>query len=407
MKTKKIFLFIFVISLLVRLIYVIPLSPEHLASDSCDWNDLAARILAGKDFGASWRAPIYVFFLVFVYGIFGYSVLAVRIVQAIVSAFNAVLIVITGKKIFNRKIGFLSGLIFAFYPYFIFFTGDILAETLYTFFISLSVFTLLLNFEKDSLKTRIFSGVSLGLTSLTKGSFPPFFAFVFLWILIRNRESFFQKIKTAVGIFVVTFLTIIPWSIRNCLYYNHFTLVSTGGASFWVSNNPASARLETVPAQDIKGDYWDQDFLHWPAERMKEIEKLGRIEADKQFKREAWAFILSSPGNYLKLMRMRLFHFWRLWPKIAPKRNKLVAKCTSGWILPFGWLGILLSFKRYWRKTVILIFLFATFSFVHMMFFSAVRYRVPIDPFIIIFASYTVFRLGEKLGIRLCAESTE
>ncbi len=407
MRTKKIFFLIFIISLLARIAYIIPLSPAHLASDSWEWREIAAGILAGKGFGDAWRSPVYVFFLVFVYKIFGFSVLAVRIVQAIVSAFNAGLIFITGKKIFNKRIGFLSGLIFAFYPYFIFFTGDILAETLYTFFISLSVYTLLLNFENDSLKTRIFCGVALGLTSLTKGSFPPFFAFVFLWIFIRSKETFFKKIKIAASIFAAAFLTILTWSVRNCLYYGHFTLVSTGGASFWLSNNPASIKLETVPAQDIKGDYWDQNFQHWPEMRKKEIEKLGRIEGDKQFKREAWAFILSSPVNYLKLMRMRLFHFWRLWPKIAPKRNKLAAKLSSGWILPFGWLGIILSFKRHWRKTVILIFLFATFSFVHMMFFSAVRYRVPIDPFIIIFASYTVFRLGKKMGVRLCAEAAE
>jgi len=404
MKTKKIFFFIFGISLLLRLLYVIPLSPLNLPSDSGEWSSLASGILAGKGFGASWRAPVYVFFLAFIYGIFGYSVLAVRIIQALVSAFNAFLIFSIGKKIFNRKVGFLAGLIFAFYPYFIFFTGTILAETLYTFFISLSVYALLLNLENNSLKTRIFCGVSLGLTSLTKGSFPPFFAFVVLWILIRDRAELLEKIKTAGVILAFALLTMIPWSLRNCLYYGHFTLVSTGGLSFWLSNNPLSIRLETVPAQDIEGDYWDQKFKHWPVSRLKEIEKLGRIEADKQFKREAWDFILSNPKNYLNLMRMRLFHFWRLWPKIAPKRNKLAAKCTSAWILPFGLLGIILSFKMYWRKTLILIFLFATFSFVHMMFFSNIRYRVPLDPLIIVFASYTVFRLGEKLGIRLCRE---
>jgi len=416
LSNRKLIFAIFLFSFLIRIFYVVSLKPRNISPDGHSWNLIACNIANGNDYGGSWRAPIYSYFLAGIYflcgdhppeGLSKKGIFFARILQAIISSFTVVLIFFIGAKIFNETSGLISAFLMSFYPYLIFYAGDILAETIYTFFIALSIYFLLNFLEKDCLKNRALSGISLGLTFLVKGSFLLFYVFVFLWILIK-KKNFFKTMKISISIFLFTGLTILPWAVRNSLFYKSFMIMPPGGGLvLWQSNNPLAIKLETTGSIDTEKDRWDTPFEYWPHEREKEIKKLGILEAEKQFKREALAFILINPKDFLRHMKLRFFHFWLLWPRIGSRRNKLIAKCTSAWILPLGWLGIILSLKKYWRETILLIFLIATFNFTHMIFFCNIRYRVPIDPYLIIFAGYTIFRLGKKMGIRLCVESTE
>lgn len=413
---KKVLLIIFAFSFFLRFAYIVTLKPENISPDSGQWNENACNIANGKGYGSSWRAPVYSYLLAGIYYLSGdhpedgqpkKGIFFARIFQTVISSLTIILVFLIAKQVFNGTVGLISAFLASFYPYFIFFTGDILAETTYTFFIALSIYLLLALYKKNCLKNRIFAGISLGLTFLTKGSFLIFFFFVFIWILIKER-NFPTAIKNSIQIFLFSLLIMLPWAIRSSIFYNSFMIMPPGGGrEIWRAVNPLAIKLETTGSLNTEKDRWQPSFEYFPKKREKEIQKLGPLVADRQFRKEAMAFIKKDFKGFLRHAKLKFFHFWRLWPRIGSKRNKLIAKCTSAWILPLGWLGIILSLKKYWRTTILLIFLIAAFNFTHMIFFCNIRYRIPIDPYIIIFASYTIFWLGKKLGVKLCAELTK
>ncbi|OGR60589.1 MAG: hypothetical protein A2X34_03070 [Elusimicrobia bacterium GWC2_51_8] len=64
---------------------------------------------------------------------------------------------------------------------------------------------------------------------------------------------------------------------------------------------------------------------------------------------------------------------------------------TSGLYLPLAAIGFFLSLAAF-KKTSLLLALFATYTLSHIFFTTTLRYRIPIDPFLIIFAAYSLDR---------------
>ncbi|MDD5132682.1 MAG: hypothetical protein PHH44_08490 [bacterium] len=125
-------------------------------------------------------------------------------------------------------------------------------------------------------------------------------------------------------------------------------------------------------------------------QRFMEINNLPRLEADKVFKKEAWDFIKNNPKTVVWLWYKRFFHFWRLYPLIATPANKIAAFLTSGSVIILGWLGFIITIRN-WRKTILFLFLLGTYTVVHVVSLTNIRYRVPIDTFMMVFAAYTIW----------------
>jgi len=395
---KYTLLSLFIFALVIRVLYVIRLSPSAFSPDGGDWIHIATGIVNGMGYGGNWRSPVYPFFLAAVFFFKAGSILLVRIAQALVDSFTCIVIYFIAKRIFDRRAGMLAALLTALYPYFIYNTGDILKETLFTFLISLSILLFYHAIERDRLILKIAAGISFGLSVLCKSTILPFYMSAFIWYIAFHppQIQIKDKIRGALVIFSFMLLTIAPWTIRNYFHYHHFVLVETHGPMiFWQANNPVDLVYEDIPDLDVQrlpDEYADC----CNTAELNEVLKLPQFEGDKVFMRKALSFIRDNRSAYITLLRKRFFHYWRLFPRIATKRNKLIAKLTSGWILPFGWLGIILAWKKYWRKTGLLVLLLASFTCVHIVFWAMIRYRVPIDPFVIIFCSYTLIWIYDR-----------
>lgn len=384
-KEKSFVFFLFFLSLSIRIIYVINLSPQSLSLDSFDWMGIAENIAAGHGYGDTWRPPGYAAFLGILFFLFGKSIILIRIINSILGALTCVLIYFIGKKIFSSAVGKISAILLCFYPYLINYTGDLLSETFYTFLISLSVFFILICSEKPNLKNVFLTGVISGITALTKATVLPFFLFVCGWIWWKTK-----KIKNAFLVGIFTLITILPWTFRNYIYYKHFILVSPGYQSLAGSNNDTAMLLET------KGECDTPMNEGYTPPYYSAILKLPRMESEKVFKKEAIKWIKNNPEKFRWLVKRRLIHFWRLYPMMAYMWQKYIAMITSGIYIPLCFIGIILSIRNL-QKTSLFIALFIIYTMVHLPFAVVIRYRVPIDPYIIIFASYTIHTLWLKL----------
>lgn len=388
MESENKFLFlIFLSALFIRLLYVIQLPLQKISPDAYDWIGIAGNIASGKGFGEAWRPPGYAAFLSAIFLLFGKSIVLIRIINSVLGSLTCIIIFFIGKKVFSSAVGKIASTLLCFYPYLIAYSGDLLSETFYTFLISLSLLFILIASETPNIKNNITTGIILGITVLTKATILPFFFLACFWLWWKTK-----KIKIGFITGILTLLVIAPWTVRNYLYFKKIILVSPGYQSLAKSNNNEAMILETIGEKSKPAD---ADFNFTP-KRYQEIERLPRMESEKIFKQEATGWIKSNPEKFRWLVKRRLIHFWRLYPMMAYRWQKIAAMLTSGFYIPLCFIGIILSIRNF-RKTSLFIALFFIYTLVHLPFAVVLRYRVPIDPYIIIFASYTIHFLWIKL----------
>ena len=144
--------------------------------------------------------------------------------------------------------------------------------------------------------------------------------------------------------------------------------------------------------------------VRWYTDEYQEIAELPVLEADREYRRRALSFIRNNPLSSVKLMAMRFSHFWRLYPITNNVFQKSVAFATSGPVILFGLAGMILSISL-WKKTLLLIGLIFTFNAVHTVFLCTLRYRIPIEPFFMIFAAFAVEKFIMSLKQRRLRKS--
>ncbi|MDD2804843.1 MAG: glycosyltransferase family 39 protein [Elusimicrobiales bacterium] len=382
---------VFLFALVLRLAYSLPLPPDKLSQDAFGWMDIGWDIARGLGVGNSWRPPGYSYFLAFLFVIFGKSVLAIRAAQALLGAFTCVLLYKTGKRLFSENAGRLAAVMLSFYPYAIAYSGDALSETFLMFMIVVSVFFTVKTSQEPGWKNILATGVLYGLTGLTKSTTLPFFVLACAW-LWWNTRSF--RVGLLVGL--CTLGAILPWSLRNYFHFDKSYVMpvntpwchlygSSCDTAFW---SETMGELSTPQSIEQTEPAIPEDWRY--------LMTLPLPERDKICKQKAKAWISENPDKLLALCWLRFKHFWRLYPMMAYPWQKYAAMATSGLYLPLAFFGLLLSWRQF-KKTSLLVALFGSYTLVHLFFVVVLRYRVPIDPFLMLLAAYAVTAVWERL----------
>ncbi len=384
---------VFLFALAVRLAYGLRLPADALSPDAFDWMGTAWGLARGEGFGSSWRAPGYIFFLAGIFAVFGKSVVAVRAAQALLGAFTCVLLYRTGKRMFSPLAGRIAAVLFSFYPYSVAYSADLLSETLLTFMITASVHAAVKAAQEPSWRTAVATGVLFGLTALVKSVVLPFFAFACAWLWWNTRNF-----RLAVITGFAAAAAIMPWSLRN--YFSqedgYVMPVSTPWYQLYGSSCDTAFWSEMMGEQDKPQD----DRMTAPAipPDWYELAKLPPKERDRVCREKALGWVRENPDKMLALVWLRFKHFWRLYPMMAYPWQKYAAMATSGVYIPLALAGFFLSAGRF-RQVSLLAGLFACYTLVHLFFVVVLRYRVPIDPFIILLAAFAAERAAARLGL--------
>ena len=388
--SEKYFLItVFSVSLLIRLAYVIPLSLQKLSPDAFGWMSIGYDVATGIGYQDTWRPPGYSTYLALIFSIFGKSILAARVVNSIISSLTCVVVYFIGKKLFYKNVGKISAILLIYYPYSIAYSGDLISETFLTFVISLAILSVVVLSESPNLKNTVIAGLAFAVASLTKSTIMPFLALSAIWLAWKTKTL---KYMILLGIFTTIF--IFPWSLRNYFHYNKNVVpISPMWRSFGGSNCDEIMIFEMM---ELDTPLPDETAKMATPKGYDELMKLPRIEQEKAFKEKAIKWIRENPDKFKWLLKRRLIHFWRLYPVMAYKWQKTAAKMTSGIYIPLCFLGIFLSLKKYALNSALLITLFISFTAVYICFAVTLRYRVPIDPYIIIFASFALNSIYHK-----------
>ena len=403
---------VFLLALAIRFIYLMQIIPtpifNGLAADTEEYETFALTILWGnftpKDI--IYLNPFYPFFLALIYLIFGHSPLSVVIIQGIMDSVSALLIYYIASKLFSKGVGLVAALIYACYGIAIFYTGILLATTAIIFITLLFIASLITVEEKG--KTIIFfiAGILFGMMVLARPNNLLFLLFLPLWFFsVLKKKLGVQKSILGFLVLLVGFSMVVSSiTIRNYIIEKKFSSSATAGVLFYVGNNPKATGY-FMPLYETYG--WSSAIEGMEASIRFAEEETGKsltpAQASRYWLTKGLKFYKDDPLDAFSLLSRKFALFWRkeevafnidypLSRTLAPLYQ--LPFFSFGFIAPFALLGILLSIKR--KDTPVLISLYAlSYMISVIIFFVCARHRLPIVPFLIIFASYALYCFRE------------
>lgn len=395
---NKMLVLIFCLGFILRLFFALN-SQTPTIKDGILYDSVAVSLINGKGYTLDGQhptlkvAPFYPLFLASIYSIFGYNFNAALIIQAIIGTLTCLLIYQLAMEIFkNKNVAITSGIISFLYYYFIREGERLWTEPLFMFLLILVV----LYYVKMATYNKPFYAAIMGLFSaaltLTRpiALFLPFmlmgveFFRIYLW----NKQKLFVYMRY-LGIVLFFFLLPISfWTIRNYAVQNEFLLVVTGGGrNFYEAFNPYEGKKYGITVVD---------------EVIKQGELIpSEVLRDKYYFRKGLESI-SHKGvlELAKLTMIKGLTFWSLmdWGPMA--NGGVVFNFCTSFILPF----VFFSFILLWSdKHLLMMPLLPVgyFFFFSLVFMGLPRFRLTIEPFLIILAAYSITWLFNRFSKKI------
>ncbi len=427
---KRLIIGVLFLGLVVRLAYVLFSYEERWLSDAVEYEIIGRNIAQGDGFcfekgtPTSFRPPLMPLFLAGIYSIFGVqNRTAVYIAQAIVGTGSILLVYLIADKFTGNKIvAALSSLVACFDCTLVELAGPSYTENLFIFLLLGSMYFALCGIEHNSLRAEMASGVFMGLSILTRPIALPLIAMWGLWLLARRNTP--RNIIHGALFVSFSFLTIIPWTIRNYLVFDDFALVSTnGGYQLWQSHNLLpSGTVHTIPevhermekrlaemfaAIKAGADPHDVMLSHLATGSkayfyvlgaegealLKEFDGLSEIETDKLLYKKAFHAIKERPHLFAKKVVKTFVRFWDPYGNREYFSGERPYALCYAIVAPMGFIGVLFGLKK-WREFALPYITIAVLNGVCALHFIDPRYKLPMEPFLAIFASYIIVTLG-------------
>ncbi len=413
---------IFITAFVLRLIFLfefksIPLFDTYIM-DMKYFHDWAVSFIGGTGAGPSpyFKAPFYPIFLGIVYTLLSDSPWVIRIVQSILGSFAAVLTFLIGMRFFNKKVGITAGFITAFCSTLIIFDAQLLVPTLTIFLNMLGIYFLVKGIQSGKSLMFLLGGLSLGLSAIARPTVLVFIAALLFFLLWISYKASHQLNKKSVIIFLTgVILAITPVTVRNVIESGEFVVIGTyGGINLYIGNNIQSDGLSTrLPGTGL--DWWDEGGMS-DAIRIAEEDaghSLTASERASYWQNRALSEIINHPVIFVKNL-WRKFIFFIGGPELYNNFDiYYVAYQTTilklllwkdivffpwGIIFPLAFAGIILIRKWTIEKKIILLFLISYIPTL-LLFFVTSRYRLPMVPVLIIFASYFLVEGFKRLKV--------
>ncbi|HSM56421.1 MAG TPA: hypothetical protein VK879_09735 [Candidatus Sulfomarinibacteraceae bacterium] len=442
MKDRKL-IAILIVSVLLRIAAAFYMGntvvPLPGAFDQVSYHTLALRVLDGHGFtfGQTWWPAtaageptahwsyLYTAYLVAVYALFGAQPLIARIIQAtLVGLLQPYLAYRLARQLFDAHphdqtttapgwsrwlqdhLPHLAAAITAGYIYFIYYAAALMTEPFYFVAIlaSLTLTVSLARRREGHNRLAVMLGLALAAAILLRQLYLLFIPFLFLWLILahyrqRRWTDSLRPIAISVGLVV---LTILPITAFNYSRFDRFVLLNTNaGFAFYLANHP----------------FYEDTFI--PASEMDsyrelipdELRHLNEAALDQALLQRGLQFVVDEPGRYLRLSLSRIPEYFRFWPQSASGMLSNVSRLLSfGLFLPFMLIGVARQLalrvrqaRRSLLATIIspgalLLFFILVYTGIHILSWTQVRYRLPVDAVLVLFAAQGVAAAATVVG---------
>jgi len=398
-RDKKLLLFfVFLISLFASLVFLLlfkNVGPSQHNTPGTDYLNLykpvAQNLLEGKGFTKEGQLitripPGYPVFLTVVFGLS--SFLRVEELQLIVffnvfiSALATCFLFLLVDSIFNKKIALISAILWASYPFNLWFIKNPNTEVPFVFFLYLGIWLYILAVKKRRIGFIFLAGVSIGLTSLIRpiSMLLPLLLFLLVFFLLKKSS---RKIKIFLALILLlgSLAAIIPWEGYILLKTGDIIPLSTNGPSSIVGGFTFALRsTESGERASVPGDV---------LVLMKQIKKEQPNSLAEVFRFFNYE-LRNRPISFFKLIGIKIARAWYATSQMWYEKEILTVQI---FYLVFATLGLVPMLKKNKEKIGYIVLLLAIVFFfwgMTIIALSILRYMVPVMGLVLVFSAFSV-----------------
>lgn len=381
------------LGLIARLAFVSTMPSAAPVSDEVDYIESARDILANRSFDATVYYHVPPVVPILYAGLFLFAepgLAAVRVFHCFLFLLLAPVAYLLGKEIGGRITGIACLAMVAAYPYFIYFTGYAVTETVATIVIPGTLLLAVYSARWFSGGFCLAFGASLAVASLTRAAALYFVLAIPLIYAIAWGLKGTAWIK-ATGLALAAFLALYsPWCFVNYLHFGEFVPTPTIGSGVMLYQ---TALRITMPDDAARWSYLKKEILpkyYYPPG----ANDRDRLEGDKYLAREGKRIIGENLNRYPSVLWKNFKRFWQFYPKYEAEGGrgkavlyKALGLGTYGLLFPFMVAGALGCMNRFRQLSALYGFV-VYFTLVHVIVYGKLRYRIPMDPLLLAFASF-------------------
>lgn len=376
-------------------------SSDNNFSFGWEMGRIAASIASGHGFSnpfgpqtgpTAWEPPLYPYLVAGVFRVFGiYSKTSAFVLLAINSAFSAlscIPIFLTARRIFSEKVAVGSAWAWTLLPNVMFWCTRAVWETSLAALLLAMIFWLTLTLEdRTGWLPWLQFGLLWGISALSSTSLLSFLPVAGLWVWYRRAKRGKRSLAGVVLASVVFFTCITPWLVRNYQTFGTFMFIR--------DNFGAELRLGNGPGAD---GTW-MEYLHPTQDvyALRQYQSMGELPYVTMRGRQAVDYIRANYLRFFGLCIKRFIYFWAGPPKATQPPWMNEAKNSlflASSVLTF-W-GLARALRRRKRGAWLLFWLIAIYPAVYYVVFPSQRYRVPIEPQMVILCVFLLTEVARK-----------
>ena len=346
---------------------------------------------------SAYTQPLYGFFLVPVYWIFGREWWSAGFAQILVATATAFLVYAIGARVLSRGAGVFAAVVSTLNPYLVWHDVHLNREILDQLLAAAIVLCVLVAADRRSVAwaaaTGILSGVAI-LGNVRLSALPIVLA---AYLLVRTNWSW----VVPVALIAAAAVAVTPWVVRNRVQVGCFAL-TTDGRALWKANN-----LQTYPL--LAQGKWIDDVKDPPGRPFPNPEEArvlyqrgkGTYDIDEcanqsYYQHKAWLFVRDHPGAKAKLAGLAVRMQWD--PRTTASATDSGHGVLRTWAQPLytsllyalAIAGLFFAPRRF-AALALLILAYQTLAAV--VFVGATRYRISTDFLLALLAAAVYERL--------------
>ena len=392
---------ILALALVLRL-GILVLGPDlALIGDAGDYDRHAQSIAAGDGYPdtvlaepgspTALRPPGYPFWLGAIYALSGDSVEAARVAGALLGTLSVLLVLLIAGRLWDRRTALVAGGLAAVSPALVYVNGSLVSEQIFLPLMLGAVLVTLIAREADGRRLLMLAGLAgalCGLAALTR--------VVGIVLVAAIAIGLWRRWSAIAVAAVAAVLVVTPWVVRNNAVFDSFVPVATQeGFNLYGTYNSTS--------------YNDGNFRLPP--RLPEVAPLfGREGWDEsrissELGRRAREFAFEHPRYVLRVAWLNVRRTLRLadQPMDTIEYEQLGVPAGMRTPLEIGVVVMLLlaaagAVSRRARVAPLFVWLVPLLLFIPVVLFLATpRYRLPLDPFLVMLAALTLVQAASYL----------
>lgn len=389
----------------------IALVRSYLHPETWEFGPLAKSIAAGFGYSGMLEngvrvpsiriPPAYAYFLAFFYWLGGKGPVTYLMIQIVQALFGVLLVYVVYRLalvLIGEGGAIAAACITSIYPAQLYMCSEFHGINIYIVLGAGSVLFLVRYMEEtQSWKDLIAAGLCMGLLMLFRAEAT---ALLLLYATILALRGGRKAIGPAIVFVLVATACLAPWTVRNYREFNKFIPVcSSGGLNLWIGNNPRATGSQHYSFFDPIPPDVKKAFDHISLDKNEPIAK------DNALKQLAVGYIRTHPRQEAVLTLKKLFIFFVFDPS-HEKGRQFAYWLPSLLLTVLAIWGAVLRGRKLIREDIFLIVSILFSIAVSMVVFVLPRYKIVIDPFIIILAANVIAAKGlgnlhgaEKKGV--------